>query len=306
MKMLIAPFCLLFLATGVASPQALSMDERIEKILTKGQSYDGEIFDGLVALGPEAVPYLAGRLYTLRLPKVILDAYAAFADKRATVPIIQFLHSRRDVWSTSDVLCQFAIKALKEINDPRAEPVLYELVSGSDIHFRIRFEATAALARLGSPQIKQWAWDRILEVYRTEPMNPNKGMENLTPREVYVGLCEVRSEEGIRLVSRLVANAGQGYIAMEMLGVLNRRPETKDSPELIASIRSLLSSTKETHEYPVKMAALKTLAIHDKTANKDDLMAQYLELETRYENQENPGIARSLKRVRDAIEGRDQ
>ena len=54
------------------------------------------------------------------------------------------------------------------------------------------------------------------------------------------------------------------------------------------------------------MAALYTLSIHDDTANKDDLMATYFQLETRYENQDNPGIARSLKKVRDAIESRDQ
>lgn len=290
---------------GLAAGQEPTMKQQVDEELARGQLYSGEKVERLVNLGKDAVPYLAERLYSYDFPLVILMAFAEIGDDRASEPLIQFILSRRAEWSASDVLCQFAIKALKELDDRRAEPVLYELATTEGVHFRIRFETTAALARLGSPQIKQWAWDRILEVYRTEPMNPNKGMENLTPREVYVGLCEVRSEEGIRLVSRLVANAGQGYIAMEMLDVLNRRPETKDSPELLASIRSILSSTKETHEYPVKMAALKTLAIHDGSATKDELMAMYYQLEIHYENQDNQGTARSLKKVRDAIESRE-
>ena len=35
MKMLISVFCVLFFAAGVATPQELSMDEQIDKVLTK-------------------------------------------------------------------------------------------------------------------------------------------------------------------------------------------------------------------------------------------------------------------------------
>lgn len=290
---------------GLAGGQEPTMKQQVDEELARGQLYSGEKAERLVNLGKEAVPYLAERLYSYDFPLVILMVFAKIGDDRAREPLIQFIHSRRAEWSTSDVLCQFAIKALKEINDPRAEPVLYELATQDGVHFRLNFEATVALARLGSSQIKAWAWKTILDTYYGGAFG-NRGNEQLITGEVFVGLCEVQSDEGIRLVSWLVSNAGEGYRTTAMLDVLNRRPETKDSPELIASIRSILSSTKEYHEYPSKMAALYTLSIHDDTANKDDLMAQYLELESRYENQDNQGTARSLKKVRDAIEGRDQ
>lgn len=306
MRIFVTLICVIFIGSEFTFSQELSIEEQVDEALAKGQSFGGEKLRNLITLGPSAIPYLAERLYTVRLPKVILDVFAALADDSATDPLLTFLNSRRHLWGAyeNDTLSQYAINALKEINDPRAEPLLYELATADGIHFRLQFHATVALARLGTSQIKQWAWETILDTYYDGNFG-NRGNEQLITVEVFVGLCEVQSDEGIRLVSWLVSNSGEGYRTTAMLDVLNRRPETKDSPELIASMRSLLSSTKETHEYPVKMAALKTLAIHDETANKDDLMALYLQFETHYSNPEDPPVARGLQKVREAIERRD-
>lgn len=305
MMKIASALCAILAVGGLAAGQEPTMKQQVDEELARGQFYSGEKAERLVNLGTEAVPYLAERLYSYDFPLVILMVFAEMADDRATDPLIQFIYSRRDQWSTSDVLCKFAIRALKEIGDSRGESLLYTLSTEEGIHFRIQFEATAALARLGSPQTKQSAWSRILEIYHTEEMNPNRAMENLTPGEVYVGLCEVQSEEGKAIVSSVLRGGAESYVKSELLAVLARRETTKESRMLLDSIRSIVTSSAENDEYPAKLAALKALVLYDQELSKDDLDLLYQGVEAQIANKSHPHTARELARVKAAIDRRN-
>ena len=215
------------------------MAVRVREELERGQLYDGEKFDRLVALGAEAVPALCENLETYEFPAVIMNVLAEFRDARAVPALLVLLEKTRKGWSDSWHDAYFPVRALKEIGDPRAEKLLLEIASSESAHVALRFHATTALARLGSPEVKQRAWDEIMRIHRTGERvsstawpDPNVIIDD----DVSLALCEVSTEEADEALARLIRARWPGYRQARVIEVLGRRTETRNRKKVVDAL----------------------------------------------------------------------
>lgn len=196
-------------------------DDTAVRVQEALDTVNGDQYEKLVALGPEAVPAICDQLAVHKFPLVLVEALAEFQDDRATVPLLEFLQLHRD----DEVLAQYTAMALKEIGDPRAEPALLGIVNDNSVHIATRWEATVALARLGTPDVKAWAWKEIMRIFRTGEgvsHNAHPNPDVILDRDVAKGLCEVLTEEADREIAQSLRYGNVN------VGPLEKRAETRN------------------------------------------------------------------------------
>ena len=239
------------LASTLVFPAAESeaMRLRVKEELERGQIRGGEKFARLVALGPEAVPALCEHLETYKFPAVILEVMAKFQDPRAVPDILEFLKSRKGEWSElrPSRLCFDAVDALKEIADPRAEALLLEIAAHESCHKTLRYKAYAALARLGSPKVKEQAWNEIARICRTRDgvsTNAHPNPDVILYGDFFLGLCEVLTDEIDEELASVVRGGAMNYDRWPVISLLARREETRNRPKVIEALLHVAE-----HEY---------------------------------------------------------
>ncbi len=205
--------------TATAEDMALRVQEALDTV-------NGDQYEKLVALGPEAVPAICDQLVVHEFPAVLVEVLGEFQDDRAALPLLEFLETHPD-------LADYTIAALKEIGDLRAEPALLDIVNDDSIPVSTRYEATVALARLGSPDMKAWAWKEILRIYKTRenvshvvPLDGDVILEH----DVTKGLCEVLTEEADREIAELLRHDNVN------VGPLYKRAETRNRKWVVNAI----------------------------------------------------------------------
>lgn len=217
--------------------QEPDMASRVQEEIERGQMYDGEQFDRLVALGPDAVPALCDHLETYGFPMVILNVLAELGDARATSAILDFLENTRITWSSEPSFSKYAIHSLKEIADPRAEPLLLEIVSNESNHFAVRFHANTALARLGSPSVKAQAWDEIMSVSHGNVSDMYRSYrQTITYPDLYSGLVEVLTDAADERLAKFLTSGHEGYKTRPLMSQLARREETADRVKIVDAL----------------------------------------------------------------------
>ncbi|HUX65663.1 MAG TPA: hypothetical protein VMV42_00815 [archaeon] len=223
---------------AVAADQQKSISERVAEELARGQLYDGEMFDRLVALGPEALPELCKQLDSYAFPVEIMNVLAEWQDPSVTPALLDFIatqESRRTTGMDAAYVID-AARVLREIGDPRAERVLDSIAANQANSIQLRFEANAALARLGSPTVKARASEEIMQMYRTKEGVADMAWPNpdvVLSEVFYQGLCDVQSKEAEQAVAEFLTAPGEGYQKQPVVKILGRREETRNRPKIL-------------------------------------------------------------------------
>jgi len=225
------------------------VSQSVNEALEQDQRYDGELSDRLTALGSAAVPELCKHLETYAHPAEIIWVLAEFRDERSVPPLLGFLENRRDEWSSAspDGLCYYAVRALREISDPRAEDLLREIVSSESAHVSLKFNATAALARLGTSDIRKQAWEEISETYRTKTnVSQNSYPDSwvILEGDLYLAMCDVYTDEIDEALATFIRGGSAGYIKRPVFELLARRVESRNREKVIAALLEVAA-----HEY---------------------------------------------------------
>lgn len=217
-----------------ADAQDDAMEVRVQELLEDLGISGVEGYSRLVALGPEAVPALCELLETYKFPAVIIDVLSDIQDTRAVPALIRFLS--QDEGRTVKML---TVRALKELGDIRAEEALLSIAHDESTHISLKFEATAALARLGSPEIKKQAQEEITEIYRTGEGvadNAHPVRDVIMSYDFYVGLCEVQSDEIDEALAAYITGGARYGERGNVMGLLARRDNTRDRPRIIEAL----------------------------------------------------------------------
>ena len=239
---------------AVAADQQKSMSERVEEELARGQLYEGELFDRLMALGPEAVPELCKQLNSYAFPVEIMNVLAEWQDPRATPTLLDYIaaqESRRTTGMDAAYVID-AARVLREIGDPQAERVLDSIAANQANSIQLRFEANAALARLGSPTVKARASEVIMQMYRTKEGVADMAWPDpdvVLSEVFYQGLCDVQTNEAEQAVAEFLTAPGEGYQKQPVVKILGRREATRDRSEIIEALLHLAEHEQENAEF---------------------------------------------------------
>jgi hypothetical protein len=211
---------------------------RIQRILETPQTYDGEIRERLVALGPAAVPAIGQALSTgYAFPIVLVDALKELGDPRAVAPTLAFLKGRPP-YSDADESFVTAriVEALGSMQNPDTCAPLAEIVREGSAHPRVRLAAASAASRLCGTEISGPAADLILEFHRNKPqvMKPNP---EYTDVELYSALAEVKNDEATDIVVGVMDRSTEGYMLDPIISAAARRGDAKLTDALKRVVR---------------------------------------------------------------------
>ena len=196
--------CILAFAPGLHARDAAA---RVEQILSSPQRYSGSMIDDLAQLGRPAIPALVQNLDTYRFPLVILQALQRIGDASATESLVAYLNRiSADPDRQEERLV--AITILRELGDPRVESTLQLFLTDENAQLATRVAAASALAKWGSPGVKQEAVAFILQVAREHPPGTRAFRHDILDE----ALASVDSDEGRSL---LIARLGMASSASE-------------------------------------------------------------------------------------------
>lgn len=156
------------LVTATLLP-AQDVSAKVQQILNTPQRYSGSMIIDLAQLGSPAVPALTENLYTYRFPLVILRALTRINDPSAASPLLVFINRvSADPDRHEQVL--MAIALLRDFNYTPAEPTLHFMTSDKTTSLATRLAAASALAKWGSPPVRQEATAIIMQAAREHPV----------------------------------------------------------------------------------------------------------------------------------------
>lgn len=251
------PFVLLCFPCGYVQAESSSIEQAVATELCRGQLYDGETFDRLTGLGPQAALELSKYFYAYEFPYEILLVLAEFRD-RATVPALHAYVRYLREQEPDEVLLGAAIEVLKEIGDPSSERILLEIRQAEDASMSDRIAALTALARLGSPAVKAKAGDEIMSQETWSEFladDPESGK--------YYGiycpaLCEVFRPEADAILVRVISFA-ENWELGDILEPLSKHPDTCTRAEVLEALLKRAESPQDDGMANDRLAVLLTL-----------------------------------------------
>ncbi len=180
------------LAIG-SSLSAQDASAKVQQILNTPQRYSGSMIIDLAQLGSPAVPALIDNLYTYRFPLVILRALQRIKDPSSAAPLLAFINRvSTDPDRQEQVL--MAIALLRDFNYTPAEPTLHLMARDETTSPATRLAAASALAKWGSPVVKQEAATLIVKAAREQPVGTQSFRDDVLDEALgAVGSDESRS-----------------------------------------------------------------------------------------------------------------
>lgn len=214
--------------------QESQIEKDVQELLKKYQSGSIEVHSELVELGPEAVPALCNKLADYPFPLKIIEVLGEIQASSAVPYLIDYIENDVSRHYRSDV-----IRALKNIGDQRAEDILVSIEKNESIYVGVRFEATVALARIGSPSVKALAWDKLTHMYRTGEGVADNAYQNsdvILTHDFYMGLCEVQTDEIDEAIASYIRYGGRGGERVRVMGQLVIQGELRNRPKIIKAL----------------------------------------------------------------------
>ncbi len=211
---------------------------KADEVLQRFQLRDGQTVEWLVELGPDAVPVLAEKLGTYKFPGAILDALAELKDKRATLPLTEYLYKHEPFSSTLGEYSaerNMALRTLREIEDQRAEAPLMSIVRSEGTLLKTRLLASAAVARFGTAPAKEECQKFIMNIWH---ISSDSDKELTVPHynsmtvwsAVREAMLEVDTREAIGIVSSfLKKDDSEPLYQKEIISAFIRKQKRKST-----------------------------------------------------------------------------
>ena len=258
--------CLSLLFVISATTQDKSMEAEVEEVLVSVQSYSGQMTDRLVELGKPAVPAMCQKLDTVKFPVTIVNALARIKDPRATLPLLEFLSTREPFSPEENTVNIIIVDALKEIGDVLAEEMLGDIMTSESTNMRFRLCAAGALARFGSPSVKEQARTFIMSAYAERSKYIRSLLDHdFLYQDIYVALCEVGTNEALDTVLNVLRADAMPYQKMAILKYLPKREDEK----IVATLLEV--SANEADEVHIRLKALDILMTFESKVSIADL-----------------------------------
>jgi len=265
----------LVLVVSAITPRQ-SIEDEVDEVLARVQSRNGQTVEWLVELGQPAVPAICQRLKTYSHPMVIVNALAKLGDPRATEPLIELLDTLKPLSGDVDYTarCIRVINALKEIGDLRAEKRLVDIMAGESAYMRVRLYAAGALARFGSPSVKEQARTFIMSAYVERSKYIRSSLDHdFLYQDMYVALCEVGTDEALDIVLNVLRADAMPYEKMAILKYLPKREDEK----IVTTLLEI--SAGEADEVHIRLKALDILMTFESKVSIADLRTRLDDLE---------------------------
>jgi HEAT repeat protein len=287
----------------VLSPTAQdkSTEVQVEEVLVSVQSYSGQMTDRLVELGKPAVPAMCQKLDTVKFPMTIVNALARIKDPRATLPLLEFLSTREPFSPEEDTVNIFIVDALKEIGDVRAEKKLADIMTSEPTNMRFRLCAAGALARFGSPSVKEQARIFIMSAYAERSKYIRSSLDHdFLYQDIYVALCEVGTDKALDIVLNVLGADSMPYQKRAILKYLPKREDEK----IVATLLEV--SANEDDEVPIRLKALDILMTFESKVSTAALRNRLDDLEQNDPIHEIPEFKRQFNALIKQLSRREQ
>ena len=295
--------CLSLLFVISATAQDKSTEAEVDEVLARVQSRSGQKVEWLVDLGQPAVPAICQRLKTYSHPMVIVNALAKLRDPRATEPLIELLDTLKPLYSDANYTasCIMVINALKEIGDLRAEKRLVDIMAGELAYMRVRLYAAGALARFGSPSVKEQARTFIMSAYVERSKYIRSSLDHdFLYQDIYVALCEVGTDEALDIVLNVLRADAMPYQKMAILKYLPKREDEK----IVATLLEV--SANKADEVHIRLKALDILMTFESKVSIADLRTRLDKLNQCNIVHEAPEYKRQFNALIDQLSRREQ
>lgn len=235
----------------LAIPLSRAQDARarVEQLLASPR---GDLVEQLAALGAPAVPVLLEKLDAYGHPVPIVQALGRIGDRTATAPLLALLN-RLDPFNPAENQhqeeCLIVIAALGQLGDSRAEATLHSLSNGEQVRLATRLSAAAAMARWGSPAVRNEAVSLILKSARQH----KPGAGEFRPEILDEALAAVASDESRTILLERLAAAP---LTSEQLAII--RLLSRDAAAQIAAPFTAFSERTDRDPY-VRLQAAKAV-----------------------------------------------
>ena len=294
-------FSPLLLVSAIAQRQSIQAE--VDEVLARPQIRNGQKLEWIVELGQPAVPAICQRLKTYSHPMVIVDALAKLRDPRATEPLIELLDTLKPL--SGDVnytaRCIRVINALKEIGDLRAEKRLVDIMTSESAFFQVRLYAAGALARFGSPSVKEQARTFIMSAYVERSKYIRSSLDHdFLYQDIYVALCEVGTDEALDIVLNVLRADAMPYQKMAILKYLPKREDEK----IVATLLEV--SANEDDEVHIRLKALDILMTFESKVSIAALRNRLDDLEQNDPIHEIPEFKRQFNALIKQLSRREQ
>ncbi len=182
-----------FIALVASSLSAQDVSVKVDQILNTPQRYSGSMIIDLAQLGSPAVPTLTQRLYTYHFPLVILQTLRRINDPSAAPALLEFVNRGPASPGRQEQVLK-AIALLRDFNYTPAEPTLHLMASDESTSLATRLAAASALAKWGSPPVRQEAAVLIVKAAREHPVGTQSFRDDVLDEALgAVGSDESRS-----------------------------------------------------------------------------------------------------------------
>jgi len=290
---------LLLLVSAITQRQSIEVE--VDEVLARVQNRNGQIVEWLVDLGQPAVPAICQRLKTYKFPMELVRALERLRDPGATEPLLELLDSLKPFSPNADVRRLIVINALKEIGDPRTEKKLADIMTSEPTNVRVRLCAAAALARLGSPSVKEQAKTFIMGLH-TERSRYIRSMldRDFVPQDLDIALCEVGTDEALNIVLNELREEIMPYRKMTILKYLAKKEDAK----ILGTLLEI--SGNEADEVHVRLEALNILMAFESKVSIADLRTRLDKLNQCNIVHEVPEYKRKFNALIDQLSQRGQ
>jgi len=175
---------------------------RVDEIYSMQQSYDGEIIDNLIALGPNAIPEMAKRLgEDIEFPIVFVIAMASIGDNAATAPILGFLEKLDHGLDSEQIaLSRLTIRELEKLDDPRKVDPLLRIMTDTSTHPVVRLSAATTIASTSNQIAVKQAQKTIMDFYNARFEYLGRGNDGFALDDLLEALTAANTEESIEIL----------------------------------------------------------------------------------------------------------
>lgn len=212
----------------------------VQRIIQSPQSYDGEIFDKLVALGPDAVPAIAESLSRgVQFPLVLVRTLAEFGDVRGADAILEVIRERAP-YNDPDTAVGTAlfIVELEAIPSESVCGPIGDLVTDETAHPGIRLSSASVVARVCGGQMAADAGNLIVTLYNDRRDYIRGPRAAFTMSQLYSALTGIDNEEAVNIVLGALATEYEPYILAPMLEFVQQQEGERFSSALFQFVNN--------------------------------------------------------------------
>lgn len=245
-------------ALSLFAAEDTKLTREVDQILAEANIHESRtVAKALAKLGKPAVPYLIEKLNAYPHPSLIVEALGRIGDRNAVLPLIDLLKQQNLTVKQDILLIKAVLKTLTDLDDPRSEPVLLEILQSEKNLAAIRLYAATALAKIGSEQSKLEANNFIMK-------SPLLSRDKISPIDLDTAYFELGTKEAMdRLVESL--QRGLGYEQLFIVDLLAER--------ITPEVNEILLKVSENKQYfpDVRLRAAEAL-VKRKDVSKERLL----------------------------------